>query len=158
RDHAGDAAVVPGRARVGDDALLEALGLSDIEHLAAGADHAVDAGAARRELGVTRDHGAPGAERARRELRRIARLLGGLGQRRLVLLVIGKVELRLDVLLWVVHGLSEVVRRPGKGKRIMRRRAPAYSSTPVASAVRQARCWPPSTATVTPVTLVAPAR
>src|SRR5262249_34667176 len=169
RDHAGDAAVVPGRPRIGDDALFQAFCLADIEHLAGGADHAVDAGAVRRELGVARDHGAPCPERARRELLALAGLLRRVGQRRLVLLLVGEVELGLDVLLGVVHGLrSRAPRRQTQADYcaalidLVRKRGPLFGimrySSSTASAVRQARCWPPSTAMVTPVTLVAPAR
>src|SRR5262249_10562494 len=106
-DHAGDAAVVPGRTRISDDALLQALGLADIEHLAGRADHAVDAGRGRRELGVARDHDAAGAERAGR-VRRFDEILRRLGQR-LVVLLVREVDLGLDVLrvsvLWIVHDI-----------------------------------------------------
>ena len=43
-DHAGDAVGMTEAARIARDALLEAAGLADIEHIAAIADHAVDAG------------------------------------------------------------------------------------------------------------------
>jgi hypothetical protein len=35
---------MPRRPRIGDDALFDVLGLADIEHLAVGIDHAIDAG------------------------------------------------------------------------------------------------------------------
>ena len=39
-----DAGIITGRPGIGRDALSDALGLADIEHLAVGVDHAVDAG------------------------------------------------------------------------------------------------------------------
>ena len=64
RDHALDAGVVAGRPRIGDDALPDVLGLADIEHLARGIEHAIDAGRRRRELGVAQQRRAAGRERA----------------------------------------------------------------------------------------------
>ena len=49
---------------------------------------------------MARDHGAAGAERTGRML---GRLLGDVGQR-LVVLLLGEVELGLEVLLAIVHG------------------------------------------------------
>ena len=63
-DHARDARVVGRRPRVVGDALLDVLGLADIEHLAFGVDHAVDAGPGWRVLDGARNRGAAGGERA----------------------------------------------------------------------------------------------
>ena len=52
RDHPFDARVVPRRAGVGRDPLLDVLRLADVEHLAGRIEHAIDAGRRRRELGV----------------------------------------------------------------------------------------------------------
>ena len=52
RHHPLDAGVVPGRPRVRCEALLDAFGFADIEHLARGIEHAIDAGRGRREPGV----------------------------------------------------------------------------------------------------------
>ena len=45
RDHPRDAVGVAGEPRIAGDALADAARLADIEHLAVGAEHAVDAGA-----------------------------------------------------------------------------------------------------------------
>ena len=57
RDHARDAVGVPLAAQVARDALADALGLADVEHLAVRADHPVDAGPERRVLPVPADDG-----------------------------------------------------------------------------------------------------
>ena len=64
RDHAHDAAVVPGRPRIGGDPLLDVLRLADVEHLALRIDHAIDAGRRGRVLDRARDRGAAGRQRA----------------------------------------------------------------------------------------------
>ena len=56
-DHRGDAVVVALRPRIALHALLQPARLADIKHLAGGIDHAIDAGAAGRGLGMTGDHG-----------------------------------------------------------------------------------------------------
>ena len=48
RDHPGDARRLALRRRIGGDPFLDRSGLADIEHLALGADHAIDAGPERR--------------------------------------------------------------------------------------------------------------
>ena len=62
-DHALDAGVEAGRPRIGANAVLEVFRFADIEHVAAGIGHAVDAGLGRGERGVTENGGAAGAER-----------------------------------------------------------------------------------------------
>ena len=49
-DHARDAMRMPEAARIARDALLQILRLADIEHVAAFADHAIDAGGVRQRL------------------------------------------------------------------------------------------------------------
>src|SRR5207302_3167527 len=113
------------------------------------------AGRGRGVPGVARDRGAAGPERARRVDRagrricKIRKVFLRLGQG-LVVLLLGEIDLRLDVLFRLVHG--------NKNRAPMAQTQALYSSTSTASAVRQARCWPPSTAIVTPVTLAASAR
>ena len=68
RDHAGDARVIGGRPRVVEDALPDVLGLADVEDVALGVEHAVDAGRLRRDSGKARDRRAAGGERAGRRL------------------------------------------------------------------------------------------
>ena len=63
-DHPLDARVVAGRPRVGRKPLPDALGLADIEHLARGIEHAIDARRRRRDLGVAQQDLAARAERA----------------------------------------------------------------------------------------------
>ena len=142
RDHAGDTAVVPGRPRIGGDPLLDVFRLADIEHLALVVDHAVDAGRRRRVLDEARDRGTAGGERAGRQLVEIE-----IGQRGF-LFVFTKLAGRIDVLFRADHG-EKIVRALVICLR--------YSATSL-STVRQARCWPPSTAMVTPVTLRACAK
>ena len=55
-DHARDAVIVPGAARVALHALLQVPRLADIEHLAGAIDHAIDARARRRRLGIAANH------------------------------------------------------------------------------------------------------
>ena len=64
-DHAGDAAALPGEARVADDALLQAPRLADIEHVAVAIDHPVDARRVRQRLHRGGDHRLAGARPAR---------------------------------------------------------------------------------------------
>ncbi len=72
-DHPRDAVIVASRPRVALHALLEVPRLADIEHLARAIDHAVDAGACRRRLGIAANHRraglhpADGLSRARKE-------------------------------------------------------------------------------------------
>src|SRR5262249_28794742 len=63
RNHALDARIVAGRPSVGEDALADALGLADVEHVAVGVDHAIDARAGGRVAGVAHDRLAAGRER-----------------------------------------------------------------------------------------------
>ena len=56
-DHADDAVVMVPRPRITLHPLLQVPRLADIEHLAVGIDHAVDAGSRRRRLGMAADHG-----------------------------------------------------------------------------------------------------
>ena len=98
RDHAGEPRVR--RPQIGDHALADVLGFADVEHLAAGIDHAVDAGRGRRVLGIAGNRGAAGCDRAR--------VLGGaeveqaleprLGERGFLVLLL-EVDLRIDVFL-----------------------------------------------------------
>ena len=62
-DHAGDAAALAGEPRVADDALLQAARLADVEHVAVGIDHAVDARCVRQRLHRGGDHGFAGVRR-----------------------------------------------------------------------------------------------
>ncbi len=140
RDHAGDAAVVTDRPGIGRHPLLDVLGFADVEHLALGVDHAVDAGRRRRMLDGTRDRRPAGGQRAGRLLVEIQ------FRQRGFLFVVAKLAGRIDVFGRAVHG-----------EQILLFIETRYSGTSL-SAVRQARCWPPSTAMVTPVTLGACAR
>ena len=54
-DHARDAVGVAGRLGIGRDALLQALGLADIEHVALGIQHAIDARRVGQGLQIGRD-------------------------------------------------------------------------------------------------------
>jgi hypothetical protein len=69
RDHPGDADGLALRRRIALDALLDRARLADIEHLAVGADHAVDAGAERRVLPERLDRRRAARQRARLGLR-----------------------------------------------------------------------------------------
>ncbi len=72
-DHPRDAVVVPGAPRIALHALLQVPRLADIEHLAGAIDHAIDARARRRRLGIAADHRRAGLDaghgfaRARKE-------------------------------------------------------------------------------------------
>ena len=102
RDHAHDAAVVAGRPRIGGDPLLDVLRLADVEHVALGVDHAIDAGRRRRVLDRARDRGAAGGERAGRASVRLQ-----LGQCLLVVLL-AEFARRVDVFGRAVHGIRAV--------------------------------------------------
>ena len=102
RDHAHDAVVVAGRPRIGGDPLLDVLRLADVEHVALGVDHAIDAGRRRRVLDRARDRGAAGGERAGRCLCRLQ-----LGQCLLVVLL-AEFARRVDVFGRAVHGIRAV--------------------------------------------------
>ncbi len=110
RDHAFDAGVVAGRAAIGDDPFADVLGLADVEHVALGIDHAIDAGRGRRELGVTRDHRAADGERADGGE---VEVLFRLGQR-LLLVLLEEFARGIDVVLAAVHA-AKVRRRRGRG-------------------------------------------
>ena len=64
RDHALDPRRLAGRAGIGRQALAHALGLADVEHVALGTEHAIDAGAVRRVLDGAQDHGTARGERS----------------------------------------------------------------------------------------------
>jgi len=64
-DHAGDADRLPLRRRVGLHPLLDRARLADIEHLAVGPDHAVDARPVRRVLPERLDHRRAARQRPR---------------------------------------------------------------------------------------------
>ena len=108
-DHARDARVIAGRPRIGGEPLFDALGLADIEHLALGVDHAIDAGRGRRELEEAHDGRAPGGQRAGRRVLQLE-----LGQR-LLLVVLGEVALRVDVA-FAVHAFHSVIPGPTQGR------------------------------------------
>ena len=94
-DHALDARHVPGRPRIGDDALLQVLRLADVEHVTAGTCHAVDARRRRRELGEAQDRVAPAREVL--HIRKLDRLLG-FGKRLLLVLLLGlRLERRFEI-------------------------------------------------------------
>ena len=65
RDHPLDAGVETGGTGVGANAFADVLRLADIQHVATGIDHAVDAGLRRRELGVPQNGIAAVRERTR---------------------------------------------------------------------------------------------
>ena len=90
-DHAFDAGVETGRPRIGGDALLDVLGLADIEHVAARIDHAVDARPRRRVLEITRRwrRGRRRANPAPRRSRALRASSSGLRQRLLVVVLDG---------------------------------------------------------------------
>ena len=73
-DHPHDAGIEACRPRIIDDALLDALGLADIEHLAGGIDHAVNAGRGRGEFRIALDRRAAGDKRLRRSFGEFERL------------------------------------------------------------------------------------
>ena len=114
-DHALDAGVEAGRPGVGGNALLDVLGLADIEHVAARIDHAIDAGPRRRLLDGVDDGVAAGGERTgSRRIELECRSLVGFRQRRLVILL-DEIGLGLDVFFRIAHacaltlfGLSQV--------------------------------------------------
>ena len=112
RDHALDARVVAGRPRIGDDALLDVLGLADVEHVAVGVDHAVDAGRGRRELGVARDRGAAGGERRGRR-GEVDRASCSSSRQALLLVLLDELGGRVDVLFRAVHAAKVRIRRHG---------------------------------------------
>ncbi len=74
RDHPLDARVVACRPRIRCDALPDALGLADIEHVAGGIDHAIDAGRHRSVFRITLDRRAAGRERLRGAFAQLERL------------------------------------------------------------------------------------
>ena len=85
------------------------LGLADIEHLALGVDHAIDAGRRRRVLDRARNRGAAGAERAGRLLVELE-----LGQAQFLVLlaeVAGRIDIGLGAVVGAVHGGQIIARR-----------------------------------------------
>ena len=103
RDHALDAGIEAGRPRIGADALLDVLGLADIEHVAAAIDHAIDAGPRRRLFDGVDDGVAAGGERTRRLVVELdCRGLVGFRQRLFVVLL-DEIGLRRDVFLRIAH-------------------------------------------------------
>ena len=58
--HAGDAVIVASPARITLHPLLQVPRLADIKHLVVGSEHAVNAGARWRRLGVAKDDGRAG--------------------------------------------------------------------------------------------------
>ena len=99
-DHPGDGVGMRHAARIGGHAVLQALGLADIEHLAGAIEHPVDARLVRQVLGELLDDFDAGLERAGRRLAEIERRFGGEG----VLLVL-ELVLRKIVLAFATHGL-----------------------------------------------------
>jgi len=117
RDHALDTRVVAARPGIGDDAFADVLGLADVEDVAVGIDHAVDAGRRRRQLGMAGNGGSPGGERTRR--RQTDRPLPlGIGQRRFLVLL-DEFGGRVDVFLPSVHA-GKVSRGGCRGHRATR--------------------------------------
>ena len=131
-DHGGDAIVVASCPRIALHALLQPARLADIEHLAGGIDHAVDAGAAWRGLGVTGNDGRAGLHPAQR--------FAGAGHERGT----GAFGLLLG------HGLrGKYGLQAGSFKALGR---PGYLEVFPPGAPSQARCWPLSSAIICPVT------
>ena len=106
-DHALDAGIEAGRPRIGADALLDVLGLADIEHVAAAIDHAIDPGPRRRLFDGVDDGVAAGGERTRRLL--VARDCRGLVRfrQRLFVVVLDEIRLRRDVFLRIAHACRQ---------------------------------------------------
>ncbi len=67
-DHPRDAVRMAGRAHIARDALAHAFRLADIENLAVGADHAIDAGTDRRMFPMGLDRGDAARERSGRAI------------------------------------------------------------------------------------------
>ena len=152
--HPADAVGVEAPLRVVGHALLQAARLADVENVAGRVHHAVDAGRVGQPLDQPLDHlGADAAgtvvlvgsapvdagdlRRARRR-----RLLGRLDDFGLVVLAVP-----------VRHVAGHVVAGAAGLARDRRRLArPAHSAIPATSGVSQARCWPPSSAIICPVT------
>src|SRR5262249_53525848 len=88
----------------------DVLGLADIEHVALGVDHAIDAGRGRRELGITRDHRAAHSERAGGGEVEVRFRLG----QRLLLVLLEEFARGIDVVLRAVHA-AKVRRWRGRG-------------------------------------------
>jgi hypothetical protein len=104
---------VPGRPRVGGDALADVLRLADVEHLAGRVEHAVDAGRRRRELGVPQQHGAAARQR-RRSVADLELRLVAVGQR-LLFVVLDEFACRIDVFVATGHAGSLSFCRHGSG-------------------------------------------
>ena len=89
---------------IGDDALLDVLGLADIEHVAAAIDHAIDAGPRRRLFDGVDDGVAAGGERTRLLLLVALDRRGLVSFRqRLFVVVLDEIGLRRDVFLRIAH-------------------------------------------------------
>ena len=107
RDHAADALVVPGRPRIGRDALFDVVGLADIEHVAGCIEHSIDAGRRRRLFQMPKNDIASGRQRARWHGFAFA-----LGKRQtLILVLFGEFELGLDIGFSAIHGVELNCRR-----------------------------------------------
>ena len=107
RDHARDARVVGHRPRIGRDPLLDALGLADIEHLAFGVDHAIDARAGRRMLDGPHDRRAAAGQGTGGRLIQVE-----FRQRRFVVFAqffLAELACRIDVFFAAAHGLKDSV-------------------------------------------------
>ena len=149
--HAADAMSVETALRVIGDALLQAARLADVKHVAGGVHHAIDAWRVGQPLGELLDDVG-------------ARLAIGVACRD-VPFDLGEIDVRAaggKLLFLVVH--LDIVARHVAGdviagapaRRFRRRRlvriSGVHSLMPVTSGVCQARCWPPSSAIIWPVT------
>ena len=108
RDHALDARVVAGRPCIGEDALADALSLADVEHVAIPVDHAIDAGATGRGLGMAHDDGTASRKQPGRS-REIDPQIG-LGQA-LLLVLFDELGRRIDVFWRAAHVLTLLASR-----------------------------------------------